>query len=124
MTRFLIRLLINAIALYVALQVVPGIESQSVDVISIIWLALIFGFINAILGPILKFLTCPLILLTLGLFTLIINTGLFWLAGIVGEYFGVGFSVNGFMPAFIGALIVSIVSIILSLVFHDELKKR
>jgi putative membrane protein len=124
MTRFLIRWAINAVALYVAIAIVPGIEIQSANLFSLIWLALIFGIVNALLNPLLKFLTCPLIILTLGLFTLLINTFLFWLAGRVGDMFGVGFTVAGFWPALLGSIVVSVVSVVLSLVFRDELKKR
>lgn len=123
MTKFFVRWLINAIALYVAVKIVPGIYLQSGSWISLIWLALIFGGVNAFLGPILKLLTCPLILLTLGLFTLVVNTCLFYLAGTIGSSFGVGFTVAGFWPAFLGSIVVSIVSIVLSLVFKDELKR-
>jgi len=123
MYRFLIRWAINAIALYVAVAVVPGIQAQSASWLSYIWLALIFGVINALLNPLLKLLTCPLILLTLGLFTLVINTFLFYLAGYIGEAFGVGFTVDGFWAALLGSIVVSIVSIVLSLVFKGESKQ-
>ena len=122
MYRFLIRWAINAVALYVAVALVPGITQQSSSWLSYIWLALIFGVINALLNPLLKLLTCPLILLTLGLFTLVINTFLFYLAGYVGTAFGVGFTVDGFWSALLGSIIVTIVSVVLSLVFKDELK--
>jgi putative membrane protein len=124
MTRFLIRWAINTVALYVAIAIVPGIHTQSSNLLALIWLALIFGVINALLSPLLKFLTCPLIILTLGLFTLLINTLLFWLAGRVGDMFGVGFTVAGFLPALLGSLVVSVISIVLSLVFREELKHR
>ncbi len=123
MTKFVLRWAINAVALFVAVRFVPGIYLQS-GWISIIWLALIFGLINAFLRPLLKFLTCPLIVLTLGLFTLLINTFLFWLTGLVGQTFGVGFTLDGFWPAFLGALIVSLVSLVMSLILKDELKGR
>lgn len=123
MTKFIIRWIINAIAVYAAIMIVPGIEPQSGNWISFIWLGLIFGVVNAFLGPILKLLTCPLILLTLGLFTLVVNTFLFYLAGYLGSSFGVGFTVAGFWPAFLGSIIVSIVSIVLSLILKDELKR-
>lgn len=122
MNRFIIRWIINAVALYIAIAIVPGIHMQSSNWLSIIWLALIFGVINALLSPLLKFLTCPLILLTLGLFTLVINTVLFWLAGRVGELFGVGFTVAGFLPALLGSIVVSVISVLLVLVFRGELK--
>jgi putative membrane protein len=124
MTRFLIRWAINTVALYVAIAIVPGIHTQSSNLLALIWLALIFGVINALLSPLLKFLTCPLIILTLVLFTLLINTLLFWLAGRVGDMFGVGFTVAGFLPALLGSLVVSVISIVLSLVFREELKHR
>ncbi len=123
MNRFIMRWLINAVALYAAIAIVPGVHPQTANWLSFIWLALIFGLLNALLRPLLKFLTCPLIILTLGLFTLVINTFLFWLAGVVGTNFGVGFTVDGFWPAFLGGLIVSLVSVILTVVFKDEMKK-
>jgi putative membrane protein len=123
MNRFLIRWAINAVALYVAVALVPGIQPQSSSWLSYIWLALIFGVINAMLNPLLKLLTCPLILLTLGLFTLVINTFLFYLAGYIGTAFGVGFTVDSLWSAFLGSIIVSIVSIVLSLVFRDSPQK-
>ncbi|RPI32692.1 MAG: phage holin family protein, partial [Chloroflexota bacterium] len=73
--------------------------------------------------PLLTVLTCPLILLTLGLFTLIINTLLFYLVGYIGSIFGVGYSVESFGAAFVGAIIVSLVSFVLSLLLKDELKE-
>jgi putative membrane protein len=123
MNRFILRWLINAVALYAAVAIVPGITVQSTSWLSFIWLALIFGFLNALLRPLLKLLTCPLILLTLGVFTLVINTFLFWLAGVVGTNFGVGFTVAGFWPAFLGGLVVSIVSVVLTMIFKDDKKK-
>ncbi|MCJ7532136.1 MAG: phage holin family protein [Anaerolineales bacterium] len=121
MTKLLLRLVINMLALYAAIALVPGIEAQSENWLSFIWLALIFGLINALLRPLLMLLTCPLIILTLGLGTLLINTLLFYLAGVIGQAFNVGFTVDGFWPAFLGALVVSIVSMVLSLLLRDEL---
>lgn len=121
MNKFLIRLLINAVALYAAVAFVPGISPlQGSNWVSYLGLALIFGLLNALVRPLLKFLTCPLIILTLGLFTLVINTVLFWLTGLIGLNFGIGFTVDGFWPAFWGGLIVSIVSVILTAFFKDD----
>ncbi len=124
MQKFLIRLVINAIALYAAIALLNGhgVIPQSDNWLSLIWLALIFGVINAILKPILVVVGCPLIILTLGLGTLLINTLLFYLAGWIGGYFDVGFQVTGFVPAFLGALIVSLISFVLSALFKDELR--
>lgn len=124
MERFLIRFAINAVALYAAVALVSGITPQSTNWLTFVWLALIFGIINALLRPILAVLTCPLIILTLGLFTLLINTLMFWLAGRIGTAFGVGFTVDGFWPAFLGALVTSAVSIVLSMLFREELASR
>ena len=125
MTKFILRLLINAIALYLAVLILPGIELLS-GMISIVWLALIFGIINALFRPLLKFLTCPLIILTLGLFTLVINTFLFWLTSIIGQSFGMALIISDpvWWNAFLGGLIVSIVSVVMTLILKDELKSR
>jgi putative membrane protein len=121
MNKFLIRLLINAVALYAAVSFVDGIQAvPGTNWVSYLGLAFIFGLLNALVRPILKFLTCPLIILTLGLFTLVINTVLFWLTGLIGLNFGAGFTVDGFWPAFLGGLIVSIVSVILTTFFKDD----
>jgi putative membrane protein len=122
MNRFVIRWIINAIALYVAVALVGGIEPQSENWLSYLGMALVFGVVNALFGPVLKLLTCPLILLTLGLFTLVINTFLFWLVGWIGSRFGVGFTVDSLWSAFLGSIVVSLVSVILSLFLRDEAK--
>ena len=120
MTKFIIRWVINAVALYAAIYLLAGRGvTFTGNWVSIVWLALIFGLINAFLRPLLSILTCPLIILTLGLFTLLINTLLFWLTGVIGQSFNLGLSVNGFWPAFLGGLIVSVVSIVLSMFLHD-----
>jgi len=126
MKRFLIHLVINTVALYAAVAIMNGngIVPQSTNWLAFIWLALIFGLVNATLRPLLSVLSCPLIILTLGLGTLLINTLMFYLAGLIGRIFGVGFTVNGFLPAFLGALIVSIISVILSLVFRQATRKN
>lgn len=125
MTKFILRWVINAVGLYLAIFLLNG---RGVDFhgswVSIIWLALIFGLVNAFLGPLLKFLTCPLIILTLGLFTILINTFLFWLTGWIGQSFDLGLTINGFWPALLGGLIMSVVSVILSMFVKDELVRR
>jgi putative membrane protein len=124
MQRLILRWAINAVALYVAVGTgwIAGIHAESSGWVTIIGLALIFGLLNALVRPLLKFLTCPLILLTLGLFTLVINTGLFWLTGVVGQQWDIGFTVDGFWSAFWGGVVVGLVSMILTLILRDELK--
>jgi len=121
MTRFILRWAINAIAIFLAVRFVPGISLQS-GWVSVLWLALILGLVNAFLRPLLKLLTCPLIIVTLGLFTLLINTFLFWLTGQIGQWIGIHLVINGFLPAFLGGLVVSVVSVIMTLILKDELK--
>ena len=121
MIRFILRWAINAVAIFLAVRFVPGISLES-GWVSVIWLALILGLVNAFLRPLLKLLTCPLIILTLGLFTLLINTFLFWLTGQIGQFIGIHLTINGFWPAFFGGLVVSVVSVVLTLILKDELK--
>ena len=125
MTKFILRWAVNAIALYLAVLIIPGIDLRS-GLVSIIWLALIFGLVNALFRPLLKFLTCPLIMLTLGLFTLVINTFLFWLTSVIGQSFGFGLIISDpvWWNAFLGGLVVSIVSVLMTLILKDELKGR
>ncbi len=123
MTKFFIRWAINAIALYVAVMIVPGL-AYSGEWTGIIWLALIIGLLNALVRPLLKFLTCPLIILTLGLFTIIVNTILLLMTSWIGSFFDLGLIVDGFWPAVLGSLVISLVSAVLSLILHDELKGK
>jgi putative membrane protein len=123
MIKLFFRWMINAVALFAAASVVPGIEFRG-DWTGIIWLALISVLLNALLRPLLKLLTFPLIILTLGLFNIVINTGLLMLVSKIGQNFGLGLSVEGFWPAVLGSLVISIVSMIMSMIFRDELKGR
>lgn len=125
MTKFVLRWAINAIALYLAVLLLPGIDLRS-GLVSIIWLALIFGLINALFRPLLQFLTCPLIILTLGLFTLVINTFMFWLTSVIGQSFGLAMIIDDpvWWNAFLGGLIVTLVSVAMTMILKDELKGR
>ncbi len=125
MTKLIIRWVINVVALYAAIWLLDGVDFQG-GWTGILWLALIIGLLNALVRPLLKFLTCPLIILTLGLFTLVINTVLFWLTSVIGQAFGYGLAINEpvWWNSFLGALVVSVVSVILSLFFKDELKGK
>jgi putative membrane protein len=105
----LIRLVVNAVALLAVAYVVPGIHVSGFG--GALLAALILGIVNAILRPILIVLSLPLELLTLGLFTLVINALLFWLVGALH----VGLTVDGFWPAFWGAIVMAIVSWLIAL---------
>jgi|SRR5215203_1792780 len=109
---FLIRWLITAAALAVAVWLVPGITTDGAG--PLLLAALIFGLVNAIIKPIVALLTCPLVILTLGLFVFVINALMLGLTSWIAEQFDIGFNVDGFWAALIGAIIVGIVSWILS----------
>jgi len=115
---FIIRLLVNAAALWVATAVVPGVTYNG-GTLPFLGVALVFGIINATLRPLAKILTFPLILVTLGLFALVINGLMLWLTSSLSDALGLGFHVSGFWPAFLGALVVSLVSLALSMVIRD-----
>lgn len=119
--RLLIRWLIAALALLLAAWVVPGIEVQPNAWWIYAVMAVALGLVNALVRPVLKLLSCGLIILTLGLFTLVINALTLWLAASIAvRWFHVGFYVRGFWPAFWGALIVSVASVVLSALFNDK----
>jgi putative membrane protein len=111
---FLIRLLVNAAALWVATRIVPGVTYAG-GAGPFLVVALIFGLINATIRPLTKLLTCPLILLTLGLFALVVNGLMLWLTSRLAGALELGFHVSGFWAAFWGAIVVSIVSTLLSM---------
>jgi putative membrane protein len=123
MMRLLARWLVSVVALVVAAWVVPGITVSGKAWLAYAVMAVVLGLVNAIVRPLLKLLSCPLIILTLGLFLLVVNGVTLWLAAVVTEKLGFGFQVAGFWPAFFGALIVSVVSVLLSIVVPDR-KKR
>ena len=119
--RLLIRWTISSLALFVAAWLVPGISVDGGGWFIYAIMAIILGLVNAIVRPILKLLTCPLILLTLGLFVLVINGITLWLASAIAvNWFSVDFYVDGFWSAFVGAAIVSIVTIILSALVRED----
>jgi len=116
--RFLIRWLINAAALWVAVKIVPGVTHEGAAT-TLLLVALLFGVLNATVRPVLKLLTCPMLVLTLGLFTFIINAFMLWLTSTLSWYLGLGFHVEGLFAAFLGALVVSLVSLLLSFLVAD-----
>jgi len=113
MRKLLLRWVINAVAVFAAIALVPGVSADGGWSVYFL-VALILGLVNALIAPVLKLLTCPLILLTLGLFTLVINGAMLWLASSVGAGLGIGFYIDDFWAAFQGALVISVVSFVLS----------
>jgi putative membrane protein len=134
MNRFLARWLVNTIAIAVAMYVLndllkgqlPATPSQQ-DLVdyapnlkTIAPVALIFGLINAFLKPVLKILSCPLRLLTMGLFTFVINAGLLLLTSNIAQRLGLDFKIDGFVPALVGSIVISVISLVLSIFIPDE----
>ena len=115
---FVVRLLLNAVSLWVATRIVPGV-SYAGDWLPFLGVALLFGFVSAFIRPVAKLLALPLILLTLGLFSLVVNGLMLWLTSQLSTTLGLGFHVAGFWPAFWGALVVSIVDLALSMMIAD-----
>lgn len=123
MTSILFKFIANAVALAAAVWLVGDITlgkpdaSTSSEVVTLIIVALIFGLVNLIVKPVVKLLSLPLLILSLGLFSLVINALMLMLtAGLAGDAFNVG----GFWPAVLGALIISIVSWAVTMVLDDD----
>jgi putative membrane protein len=111
---FLLRLIINGIVFYLLAMYVPGIHTTSVG--AAVLAAFIFGIVNAIVRPIVIVLTLPITVVTLGLFLIIINALMFWLA----TWIAPGFKVDGFMPALIGGVVMTIVGFITNHLLKKE----
>jgi len=119
--KLVIRWLINAIALYLAVLIVPGITVEGDAWVVFSVMAIILALVNTIIRPILKLLSCGFIIITLGLFTFVINAGTLWLSSIIAQdWFSVGFYIDNFWSAILGAIIVSVVSLILSHFLKDD----
>lgn len=120
-TSFLLRLVINAVALLITAHIIPGIHLGAArphpttnDWITLLIVALIFGLVNAAIRPILILLSLPLEIITLGLFIFVVNAFMLLLTSWIAQALGFGFRVDKFFAALLGALIISIVSFILN----------
>ena len=120
---FLARLFVNACALWVATRLVGGVTYDG-GWMPFLGVALIFGVVNAIIRPVAKVLTFPLILLTFGIFALVVNGLMLLLTSKLSSALGLGFHVAGFWPAFWGALVVSVASTVLSILVSDSSNDR
>jgi putative membrane protein len=120
--KLIIRWIATSLALFAAAYIVPGIHVESPEAWKVFAvMAIILGLVNAVIRPILKVLSCPLIILTLGLFTIIINAVSFMIASnIAVNWFNVGFYVDDFWAALLGSLVVSAVSIFVNMLIKDE----
>ena len=114
-----IQLLINAAALYVAVLVVDGLDfnfDREGAWLEFILVALIFGLVNTFLKPVLRLLTLPITMVTFGLFLLVLNALLLLLVGWISTELSLGLMVDGFLPALLGSIVISIVGFLLSMV--------
>ena len=120
--RLLLRLLINTAALWVAVRFIPGISFTGNPVL-LLGVALVFGVVNTIVKPIVTLLSLPAVLLTLGIFLLVINALMLWFTGWLSTSLGLGFHVDGFGAAFLGGIVVALVAWALS-VFLDQHRRQ
>ena len=121
--RFTTRLLINAAALWAAIRLVSGISFEG-EWPLLFAVALVFGVLNAVIRPVLFVLTLPFFIVTLGLFTFVLNAFMLWLTSATSDLFGLRFHVDGFGAAFVGALIVTLVSFALSLLIGRDRRRE
>ncbi|MEU4378786.1 MULTISPECIES: phage holin family protein [Actinomycetes] len=125
---FLIRLAITAVALWVTTLVVPGVEvsgrSGTNSALTLVVVALIFGVVNAVLKPLVKVVGCVFYLLTLGLFALVVNALLFLLTDWIARALDLPFHVDGFWAAFWGAIVMAVVTWLISVVVPDRWEGR
>lgn len=125
---FLIRLLITAVAFWIATLIVPGIDvsgpSGVVNALTLLVVALIFGILNAVLKPIIHVVGCAFYVLTLGLFALVVNALLFLLTSWAADRLDLPFRVDGFWPAFWGAIVVAVAGWLISLLVPDRFEGR
>jgi len=122
--QFVIRTVVTAVALWVATLIIGGIEVTGAgpvaNVFTLLAVALIFGLVNAVLKPIIQVVGCVFYLLTLGLIALVVNALLFLLTDWLADLFNLPFQVDGFWPAFWGAIVVGVVSWLIDLVLPDQ----
>ncbi len=122
--KFLLKVIINAVAIWLATLVLDGLDVVSGDdtgqrVLVFLGVALVFGIVNAIVKPVVKLLSLPLYILTLGLFTLVVNAAMLLLVGWLSEQTDYGLRIDSFWTALVGGLIISVASFIMSLVVRD-----
>lgn len=123
MRYLLLRWVGNALAIYVAVLLLPGLQFEG-GVLKLLGVAAVFGLVNALVRPVLTVLSCPLIVLTLGLFTLVINALMLLLTGWLSTRWGLGFHVSGFWWAVLGGVLIGLVSTLLTLFAGERQKSR
>lgn len=125
MIRLLLSIITTAIALFFVTRIVPGVDvAPPDDPWAFIWVALLFMAVNAVVGPVVHALGTPLTVLTLGLFSLVINALLFLFTGWLSGVLGLGLRVDGFVAALIGAVVMGVATWVLGLVTNMVAPKR
>jgi len=119
MIRLLVRWGIYTIALYIAVQLLPGLRHTGSGT-ALLGVALIFGLVNAVLKPVLVVLSCPLVALTFGLFLLVINGLLLLITAQVSDLFDLGFTVDGLGWGILGSIVISLIGLVLNSLIVDE----
>ncbi len=123
MRKFVWSWLINCVGLWAAALLIPGIRYNE-NLVALAAAGVIFGLVNAIVRPIAVAISCPLVVVTLGLFMLVINALMFWLASWLATLFGLAFQVDSFGSAFLGSLVVTAASILANILFGDRGRSR
>jgi putative membrane protein len=119
--KIIIRWAITAVAIFLTAWLVPGFNIEGTHgLIAVIVAAFVLGLVNALIRPVLVFLSCGCVVATLGLFMLVINALTLYLSSLICQSLGVGFYIDGFWPALWGSIIISIISFVLSLVLIDD----
>jgi putative membrane protein len=126
--RLIVRLLAGAVALAVAAWLIEGISigpgTTSERFFTLVLVALIFGLVNLIVRPIARLISIPLLILTLGLFTFIVNALMLLLTAWIADQFDLAFEVDGFWSALLGALVISVVTFVLNVLLPDKYEGR
>lgn len=130
MRKLLIGLVLNAIAIWLTTELVPGINAVHYDegvgpmIVNFLFIALVFSVINTFLGFLLRLLTFPLYVITLGLFSIVVNAILLWVTASATSLFGFGLTIDTFFwSGIVGALVLSIINWVLGLILRPVLKK-
>jgi putative membrane protein len=126
--RFIVRILAGAVALAAAAWLIDGISvgpgTTGDRVLTLLVVALIFGLVNAIVRPIARLISLPLLILTLGLFTFVVNALMLMLTAWVGDQFDLAFEVDGFWSALLGAVVISVVTFVINVLLPDKYESR
>ena len=126
--RFVVRILAGGVALAAAAGLIEGISigpgTTSERLLTLLAVAVIFGLVNAIVRPIARLISLPLLLLTLGLFTFVVNALMLLLTAWIGSWFDLAFEVDGFWSAILGALVISVVTFGINVLLPDKYEGR